>query len=351
MHRQLLQPRRFLQQSRNIPLLLVLLLLSACVQIQQSDTAMKQALTHVNLCYTTHNATQLLGWYARQEGIFEKFGLDVDLILIGGGSKAVAAMIAGEVDFCITSGAPVTNANVAGADTVLVAGLYNVQLYSLMVRPEITSADDLRGKILGISDAGGQSDRVTRRALQFLELVPDQDVTLLTIGEQGERLAAMESGQIVGTLVNIPETLRAREAGFVELLDLTTMNVPQMRSGIASTRSYLAENPETARAFMKAIATAIASIKNDKTGAEKAIAEFLEYDPVENAELLDETFTILIQKHLEKIPYPNLAGIQEDLSILALENPEAEKFTPENIVETSILQELESDGFFAKLYQ
>lgn len=329
---------------------IALWLLAACVPVRQVQTASADKLAKVTLCYTTHNVTQSIGWYAKRTGIFEEFGLDVNLVLINGGSKAVAALIAGEVNFCITSGAPVANAVVAGADTVLIAGLFNSQLYSLMVRPEISKADDLRGKVLGISDVGGQADRVTRRALNYLGLVPDQDVTLLTIGEQAERIAAMESGQIVGTLVNIPDTIRAREAGFRELLDLTKMNLPQMRSGIASTHSYLQENPAVATSFMKAIVTAIARMKHDEAGAKSAIADFLELDLVENADLLDESFKVLVQKHLSETPYPNLAGVQEDLATLAQENPAALNVRAEQVVDTTILEELESNGFIHSLY-
>jgi NitT/TauT family transport system substrate-binding protein len=336
----------------------ILLLVAACRPARLADAAQMSSqttkapqLTKVNVCYTAHNPTQSISWYARQQGIFAQYGLDVNLVLLsGGGPKVVAALLSGEVDFCHTGGGPIINAAVAGADVVFVASLFNTHLYSLMVNPTIKQPGDLKGKTVASGKLGSASDLIMRVALQHLNLIPDQDVTILQAGDQGERLTLMDSNQVVGTLVSIPETINAEASGYHALLDLSTLNLPQVTSAIATTRSNLTDHPDTAVAFMQAIVTAIARMKQDETGSKAVIAEFLELDPTTDATLIAESYTVLIQQHLAEIPYPTEAGIQDSLDILVQENPAARDFKPADVVDVSILRHLDESGFIRTLY-
>ena len=335
-----------------------ILLLAACRPARLPDAAQisppsgdAPQLTKVNVCYTAHNPTQSISWYAREQGIFAQYGLDVNLVLLsGGGPKVVAALLSGEVDFCHTGGGPIINAAVAGADVVLVASLFNTYLYSLMVHPTIKQPDDLKGKVVASGKLGSSSDLIIRVALQHLNLIPDQDVTILQAGDQGERLTLMDTGQVVGTLVSIPETINAQANGYHALLDLSTLNLPQVTSAIATSRSNLTAHPDTAVAFMQAIVTAIARMKQDEAGSKTVIADFLELDPATDATLIAESYTVLIQQHLAEIPYPTEAGIQVNLDILEQENPAARDFNPADVVDVSILRQLDESGFIRKLY-
>ncbi|MCX6048591.1 MAG: ABC transporter substrate-binding protein [Chloroflexi bacterium] len=338
--------------------MLVALLVAACmparlaeVQAPSQPTDVAQ-LTKLNVCYTAHNPTQSVSWYARKQGIFAKYGLDVNLVLLtGGGPPLVAALLAGEVDFCHTGGGPIINAAVAGADVVLVAGLFNMPLYSLMVTPEIKQPEDLKGKIVASGKLGSSSDLAIRQALVYLHLTPDQDVTILQAGEQGDRLTLMDSGQVVGTLVSIPETIKAQARGYKPLLDLSKVDLPQVTSTIATTRANLKAHPATALAFMQAIVTAIAQMKQDEAGSKAAIAEFLEMDPTTDAALIAESYKVLIQQDLAEIPYPTELGIQTNLDALAQENPTVSDFKPADVIDISILRQLDESGFIRKLYQ
>lgn len=334
------------------------LLVAACTPMRLADTAQTDSqltptpqLTKLNVCYTSHNPTQAVSWYARKQGIFAKYGLDVNLVLLsGGGPQVVAALLAGEVDFCHTGGGPIINAAVAGADVVFVAGLFNTPLYSLMVRPEIKQPEDLKGKVLASGKLGSSSDLTIRQALQHFKLTADQDVTILQAGEQGERLTLMDSGQVVGTLVSIPETIKAEAHGYHALLDLSTLDLPQVTSTIATTRTNLKAHHATAIAFMQAIVTAIAQMKQDEAGSKAAIAEFLQMDPTTDAARIAESYKVLIQQNLAEIPYPTQAGIQANLDALAQENPVASHFKPADVIDVSILRQLDQSGFIHKLY-
>ena len=142
---------------KKLLILLCAALLVGCTPIRPppAETA---ARTSLNVCYSTATAVNGILTYALAKGLYAKYGLEVNLVYIEGGSKATAALIAGQVDICQVSGASIVGGAVAGADVVIIAGLINTYTFSLMVTPEIAKAADLQGKTLGVSDFGGSSD-------------------------------------------------------------------------------------------------------------------------------------------------------------------------------------------------
>ena len=328
--------------------------LVGCVPIQptgQPQNRADAAVTPLRVCYSSNSATQSVMLYAYEQGIFQEYGLAVELIYIEGGSTATAALIAGAVDVCQIAGASVINGVVAGADLALIAGLFNTYPYSLMVRPEITTGADLKGQALAISDPGGSSDVAIRAALLSLGLQPDADVTILSIGGQSARLAAMESGAVVGTVVSVPETATARAAGYQELVDMSALNIPFQHTALATTRPFLAENKETTTRFLQATLTAIARMKQDQAGVTAVLAQYLSLDPDKDAMALAEAYTNLIGRYLPALPYPTLEGIQMQLDALVAENPAAATVKAADVVDTTLLQALEASGFVAQLEQ
>lgn len=303
----------------------------------------------VKLSYSFVSGTQVVAVYAKEKGVFAEFGLDVEVQQIGRGAKAAAALIAGEIDICQVAGAPVVHAAAAGEDVVLIGGLYNTHLYSLMVRPEIKSAADLKGKAVAISQPGSGSDSAMKAALQHLQLSPGKDTALLMIGSQAERLAAMETGQIAGTLVTAPETVKAKEKGYHELLDLATLKVPYQTGGIATTRRFISQHRAVALNLLKAITTAIARMKQDPTGVMDVLAKSMKLDRLADAALLEEGFNVLVRDNLNDTPAPTLEGLAAEIANLSAENPNVAQLRPEQLVDLTLIRELESSGFLARL--
>lgn len=318
---------------------------SACHLSKPADSS-KPA---IKLCYSFVSGTQLVVQYAREKGIFAEYGLDVELTQISRGAKAAAALIAGEVQVCQVAGASAIHAAAAGEDVVLIGGLYNTHLYSLMVRPEIASAADLKGKAVAISQPGSGSDSAMRAALQYLNLTPKKDVTMLMIGSQAERLAAMEAGQIAGTLVSMPETAKAREKGYRELLALPTINVPYPSGSIATTRRFLHENRPAALNLMKAITASIARLKLDREGAFDVMAKYMKLDRQADAAVLAEGYEQLVRNNLADLPSPTLEGLAAEINALVADNPNVATLKAEDLVDLSLLRELEASGFLGKL--
>lgn len=330
---------------------LLTLSLSSCAAQPSTDRPEKldAGLIKVNVCNSSSSGTQVVTAYALEKGIFATHGLDVTLVTINSGSRAIAALISGSVQLCQMAGSAVAHAVVAGGDVAIIGALFNGYVYSLMVSADIRSPADLKGKAVAVSAFGSASETAMRLAIRTLGLQPDRDVAILAIGGQPERLAALEAGYVVGTLLSFPETILARQKGLRVLLDLSTLDLPTLHTGVATSKDFLTGNRSTVLNFMKAITEAISLIKRDKEGAIAAISRAMQLDRQKDAAVLEETYDVLYKHKLVDIPVPSLAGISALLAEIALENPAAARFTPEAVADLSVVRELEAGGFFAGL--
>ncbi|MEM8859924.1 MAG: ABC transporter substrate-binding protein [Chloroflexota bacterium] len=324
----------------------LLLLLFGCSAEDQSAT---DEVIQIDVCYSSISATQSVAMYAFEKGIYEEYDLDVNLVFIEGGSTATSAMIAGEMDICQIAGSAVVNGVVGGADIKIIAGLFNTYVYSLMVTPEIASADDLVGKALAVSSFGGSSDTAMRAVVESLGLVPDGDVAIISVGGQSKRLAAMESGAAAGTVVSVPQTAQARELGYQELVNMADLNVPFQHTALVTSEALLNENPETVERFLMATIDAIGQMKQDKEGVIEVLAQYLLLDVEEERAVLEEAVDVLILGYLPDVPRPTESGIQLQLDALETENSDAVNFSPADILDTTILTSIEDSDFLDSL--
>jgi NitT/TauT family transport system substrate-binding protein len=333
-----------------LTLLAVMTLLSACTPAKTAlPPSASAALVDVNLCYSTNGGTQSTAWYAYENGLFRKYGLNVNLSSISSGTTAVTALLAGDVDFCQVGTSAVINAVVAKQDAVLIAGLYHYYPGQLWVTPDIKTVADLKGKALGINQAGAATDAATRLLLKKVGLQPDKDVAILSVGDENARLAAMQAGQISGALLSPPSPLLAQQKGFVDLYDLSAMGIPYEYLGFATTRAYISAHRSVVENFMKAILEAIARMKKDPDGTKAVMAKYMLLDPVKDAAELEDAYQELVFNHLDAVPYPSLEGIQTLLDVLKDTNPAAAQVTPDQIVDMTIIKDLEDSGFIASL--
>ena len=309
----------------------------------------EQVLVPLNVCYSALTGTQAVVWYTYEKDLFKKYGLDVKLISIDSGTKAVTALLTGNMDICEVAGSAVVNAVAAGQDAVMIAGLYNAYPAFLMVTASIKTAQDLKGKALAISQPGSSTDVGTRLALKQLGLVPDKDVALLAIGEEPARMAAMAAGQVAGSLLTSPDTLIGRQKGYITLLDLGATNIPYQHTGIATTRKFISTHRTEVENFMKAVLEAIALMKKDPAGTETIMAKYLLLDPAKDAASLNDAYQTLILKSLSDIPYPSTPGIQTLIDYQSPTNASVSQLVPGEVVDVSILKDLEGSGFIANL--
>jgi len=302
------------------------------------------ALTPVNVCYSALTGTQATVWYAQEQGLFRKYGLQVRLVSIAGGARAATTLISGDMDISQIAAPPVVNAAAARKDIVIVAGLINVVAGSLMAQPGFTSMAMLRGKTIGTND-GSSTDSELRLILQKHQLEPGRDVKMLNIGGDPERAAALEARQVDATLITPPRTFELRRKGFVILYDAGRAKIPYQSTCIATTRRYLATHRAAVTSFLKAIQEAIIRIKHDPRGSKAVMARYMALDPVADAGTLQQAYEATLLGTLAESPYPTLQGLQVVIDMAARDNPGAARVRPQDLVDVSILDELQRSGF------
>jgi NitT/TauT family transport system substrate-binding protein len=307
--------------------------------------AQTAALTPLKVGYDGNSMTTAPMYFAQKKGIFKKYNLEVTMVYIDGGTTLSQAVVGGSVDIGQNGYTPAAAAAVQGADIVFIGGISNKLPFQLVVKNDIKTADDLRGKKIAISRLGSSSDTAATIALDHFNL-KRTDVTLLQLGGEGTRTAAMMSGQIDGSLEQYPRTAELEEQGYHVMADCTILAGDYPNTSYVSTRRYLKSNADTVKRFMMAISESLALYRKDKTEALKLTAEFLK-TPQSHA--LSETFDRYTADVFPQIPYPSKAGLKLVLTEIASKNPAAASVTPEQISDVTALDELVKEHFFDTL--
>ena len=229
--------------------------------VEGRSPVLAQGLTPLNAGMSFTNLDAASAWVAKDKGLFERYGLNVTIINIQGGAKTVAAMAGGDVPVAFIAAADIINARSKGLPLQMVAGLINKFPYDFVVAKNITSPAQLRGGKGAISGFGGSSDFATRYALATLGVDPS-GVTLLQTGDETSRLAALQTGQIQFTVLTAGLDLVAFDMGYKPFLRLYTLDQPYQHTGIAINIAWAKSHPSVVDAFMKAIVSASAYIKN-----------------------------------------------------------------------------------------
>ena len=286
-------------------------------------------------------------WVTKEAGLFKKNGLDVSLIFIPGGPTAAAAMLAGEVQSVAMAGPAIVTSNLAGSDLVMIAGIVNTFAFQIITVKGITTAQQLKGKRVGVNRFGTAPDIAARFALRRMGLDPSE-ATILQLGEQATRLAAMKAGQLEAAIVLPPITTIAEREGMNVLLDMSELGAEYQITGLASSQSFIAKHRPS---VMKLVRAFVEGIHFYKTRKKESMAIIAKYMRTNDTEAVAATWDYFANKIVPKKPYPTAQGIKALLDLAAKERPEAAKVPPERIMNISLLKELDDGGFIDRLYK
>jgi NitT/TauT family transport system substrate-binding protein len=287
-------------------------------------------------------------WVTYERGFFRKYGVDVQIVFIESGSTTVQSLISKEVAFAQMAGAGAIQSRLRGSDVVMIAGFLNTLDYQLMVDKSITRPDQLKGKIMAVSRFGSSSDFATRYALEKYGLVPEKDVTILEIGSQPARFAALEAGRIQAAMVAVPLTLKAKALGFQSLADLQMLGLEYQHTGLATTQALIKSRPDLVRNIMKAY---VEGIHYYKTHRAESLAILAKYLKAADTDVLTEVYEDIGIALIPQKPYPTLRGIAVMLRELATRDPKIKVARPEEFVDLTFIKELDSSGFIDRLYK
>ena len=279
-------------------------------------------------------------------GAFKRYGMEVSVVRLPG-AQAIQALVAGATQFAQgVSSRTIPSAVLAGADTVMIAGIINKFIFTMHSLPNIDSVASLKGKIVGVSGIGASIDFATRVALKHFGLKPDSDVAIRAIGGGPEIVSALKAGIIQAGTVSPPSSFRAEKMGFKRLFDMGTLDVEYIAAGLGVKRSYMATNRARVENFLKGMIEGIKIFKTDKNFTIPVLAK---YTKLTDNELLEKSYEYF-RDYFIRVPYPSIRAIKDTLDVLAEQIPKAKGASPEDFIDISLLREIEASGFVEKLY-
>ncbi|OYV49608.1 MAG: hypothetical protein B7Z77_07575 [Acidocella sp. 20-58-15] len=298
----------------------------------------------ISIGYDGYSMTTAPMYYASKTGIFKKYGLDEKLIFVPGGSTLSQAGVGGSFDIAQNGYSPAIAATVAGGNLVIVGGISNTLPFQLVVSPNIRTAADLRGKKIAISKFGSSTDISAGFALTHLGLTRN-DVTILQLGGEGSRTAALLTGQIDGSFEQYPRTAELLQKGFHVLVDLTSIDVNYPNTAYVTNRPFLTDHRDVVEKFLMTI---IDGIHQYKTNSDEAIAITGEFLNVKDPAIVKQAYDLYNAHVFPAVPWPSQTGISLVLDHLAKKNPKAASFKPDQFVDLTPLQDLQKNGFLSK---
>ena len=293
---------------------------------------------------TIFSATQAPLWAAKEGRYFEKYGIkNLEVIQFSGGQPVTRALIGGDIQISTTGGAAVVNARLKGADTVIIARTVGVFPYTLYVGKDIRDAGELKGKKLAVSTIGGSGYVAMQYALRKIGLDPDKDVTMLQIGDFGARLASLAAGTVQGALLLPPFTLRARELGLRPLYDLVGSGIQYPINQITARQSFIKSQRETVKNFMRGFVAGLARFRTDREFGARVLGKNLRET---DSKILQETYDFWL-KVFPRVPNPG----PEDATVFLEFMQIKEQRDWREFVDTSVMDELEREGFLSSVYK
>jgi len=299
-------------------LLLIAALCSFWLPYQQAHA---QELKRI-LYGTTASPSQLPVWVAKDAGYFEKQGLNVEPVQIRGGSLITVAILTGNLQFSGAGAESVVAARAAGGEIVLLACPVDVDPVYLIVRPEIKSIAELKGKPAGITRYGSTTHFYLRQALRNIGLDPERDILIMQLGAGPEMVVALHNGAIAAAALTHRYALPFLDRGWPVLVDLSKTDLVYPSSCVTSSRDFIKAEPIVVQNFLRGYVAGINLIKKDHGFGQKSFAKWMrEKDPAIVKKTV-ETYARLFKP----APYVPDKGIENVLKDMVVKRPELKQY-------------------------
>jgi NitT/TauT family transport system substrate-binding protein len=321
-------------------------IVSLFLSFNASVLAQEKPLKKINWGVTSLSGGNWIPWIAKEAKIYEKHGLDVELVLLRGSGQTSAALLGGSIFASPVALPTMMMADLSGADLINVAHTVPGVQTKMLVKPEIKRAEDLRGKRIATSSLGSLGDFLFKYILRKNGVDPNREITWLSIGTPPERLQALFSGNVDATEASYPYDLQGERKGFRVLFDARKEVIyPSM--SIVTRRKNIVEDRDTVMRMVKAHVEGIAYFKNNKEFSIKVLSKQLKINDRETLENSYETY----KQDFISVPYPITKGLEATYDYVAQTRPEIRNRKPEEFVDSSFIAELDKSGFIKKLYE
>ena len=294
---------------------------------------------NINVVWTSEVGQFAPLWVTKEAKLFEKYGNQVQLIFIQGASSAAAALSSGDAQVGMFS--PQVVVSTPALDLVMFGRLGNTMDNRIYARKGIKSLREV--KRLAISRFGSNADFAARYLLQREGLRPDTDVALLQVGNQANRIAAVETNNAEAAMLTPPMTLQARKLGMTLIADASKLGIPYSSLFFVSRRPYLTKNRADLVNFTKAMIEGVHYYKANKEFSMKVIGKYMK---IEDREVVEENFR---EYDFPLKPYPAKEYFALPIQEVGKKDPKVLKEDPERFADQSLVKELDASGFIDKL--
>jgi NitT/TauT family transport system substrate-binding protein len=304
-----------------------------------------RALESIIIAYPTTSSQFTPLWFARDVGLYEKYGLDGQLVFIQGGSVLLQAMIAGQVQAAQNGIAETVTAILRGGDVRMLGVTSKIFPYSLIAAKNVKSVKDLVGGRIGINRIGDVSAYGSQLALRKLGLNPEKDVTMMQIGGSPQRLAALQSGSVQAAAMDFMSGLRLAKLGFPVLVQLN-LNYPYLGPMVSG--KFLRANSAGAEAFVKAFVEGIARFKRNREEGIKALSRYMKSN---ETDVLNKAYDFIANDFYAENLEPDAKSFQDLMDEIGEREPLAKKATIAQVFDLTIVRKLDKEGFFKNVFK
>lgn len=247
--------------KRRIVILVVLSFALSSLAAESALSADKpDKLTQVRMGLAARSTTSMPFFVAKERGFFREEGLEVELIVMQA-IQTIQATLGNSTQFASATGSAVSAA-VQGADIKVIFAVTDRPSFDLIVQPEITNIQQLRGKKIGTGGVGSLAEILARRLLSANNIKPEE-VSILATGPSHVTYLSLKAKVIDAAPLQMPLTFTAQDEGFRKLASARDV-YQSVQGGLATTRAILSEQPELVTKVVRAMLRATRLIKSDK---------------------------------------------------------------------------------------
>jgi NitT/TauT family transport system substrate-binding protein len=295
-------------------------LFTVMMMVLTAPSARAQAPVRVMSGYAATSGPHAVLWVAREAGLFDKNGLRVEIAYIRSGSTMAQTLVSGEIQMSQMGGPAALAAGVAGMDVTFVAVALNTT--PIVIMGTVPRMEELKGKAIGVTRYGSNTDISARFAIRKAGLQPEKDVALIQLEDYPGIMGGIASGRIDAGALADPFTDAAKKLGYREIADLAKMGLEFPFVGIVTKKSYVRDNLDTVQRFVRAYTEAV------------AVASTVDF----------------YAPKLQRVPYPTAGGMRFVLDQVGVRDPRAKSYTPETFMDLRFVKQLEDSGFIRSLY-
>ncbi len=300
----------------------------------------------LTLAHVAVNPSQGIFWVAKDSGILTKYGFTADIVLVPGTPRTVQALIAGDLDYAVAGSPAALRARMQGADVVMLAGLSSYPSQRVFVRKDSTiqNLNELKGKLIGVTQFGSAGDTFFRSALKKVAL-KDSDVTVLQMGGTPGVAQALEAGRIEvcvlgesGMMLVFRGLARPLKGASARELGFKGVDGP-----LSTTERKIRADRGAVLRMVQAYAESIHYVKTNKAGSIRIFQKYMRGLSEENIGVWLDDF----REGLRPVPYPDEEALRAELDQIGAPKSQS----PAAFLNTTFLDELKKNGFFDKLYK